>query len=90
MKLWLLGPIHTKGDDPWEPWYDKAFGFVIRAETGLRARVVADENGGYENRGESRTTTQTKNPWLDPKYSTCNELSPNGPEELVIRDFAAA
>ena len=40
MKLWL---IRTR--DPtsgaWDPWYDKAFGFVVRAETEGQARKFA-------------------------------------------------
>ncbi|KKK81891.1 hypothetical protein LCGC14_2808870 [marine sediment metagenome] len=92
MKLWLLGPLHTEGDDPWDPWYDKAFGFVIRAETEQRAREIANENSGDENRGKflGQKTANTKSPWLDPKYSTCEELLQDGPELLVLRDFAAA
>ena len=35
MRLWLLRPQEglIEGDNPWDPWYDKAFGFVVRAET---------------------------------------------------------
>ena len=48
MKLWLVRPIETDddGDDPWEPWYDKAFGFVIRAESDQKAREIANEKWG--------------------------------------------
>jgi hypothetical protein len=92
MKLYLLQPIHIPGDDPWEPWYDKAFGFVIRANSYETARSIANENAGDENRGEFLSTkiSETKNPWLDERYSSCIELSPSGPEEMIIRDFASA
>lgn len=38
MKLWLLRPVVglDENDNPWWPWYDKAFGFVVRAETEAR------------------------------------------------------
>lgn len=37
MRLWELRPI-DKDSGPWEPWYDKAFGFVVRADTEAQAR----------------------------------------------------
>ena len=80
MKLWLLKPI--KGSDYWRPWYDKAFGFVIRAETEQRAREWADSNAGDENR--------KGHPWLNSEHSTCIELTIDGPEEMVLRDFMSA
>jgi len=109
MKLWLLRPVDglKKNDNPWKPWYDKAFGFVVRADTEEEARALAhadagDENrearalahadAGDENRGEflSRAITDTKQPWMDAKYSTCVELLPEGAAEVVMKDFASA
>ena len=67
MKLWLLRPVDglAKNDNPWEPWYDKAFCFVVRAETDTEARDMAHAEAGDENRGEfmSRTTANTNQPW---------------------------
>jgi hypothetical protein len=85
MKLWLLRPVDglSKNDNPWSPWYDKAFGFVIRAETEEEARALADANGGDESGA-------TKHPWKDAKYSTCDELRPEGAAEVVMQDFASA
>lgn len=82
MKLWLLRPIDPKAG-PWCPWYDKAFGFVIRAATQAAARKVADENAADENDNRNH-------PWLNPTLSTCTELRPEGAPGLVLRDFAAA
>lgn len=93
MKLYLLRPIHTNGDDPWEPWYDKAFGFVVRAKDEKAAREFAHADAGDENRGESlrKKISDTIAPWREPKYSTCIELVPKGGEEgVIIKDFAAA
>ena len=94
MKLWLLRPSQdlAADDDPWEPWYDKAFGFVVRAETEDEARGIAHANAGDENRGEflGKATASTKQPWIDPKYSMCDELVANGSAGVLMRDFASA
>lgn len=94
MKLWILKPVENlpKGDDPWAPWYDKAFGFVVRAGTEEEARKFAHEDAGDENRGMflGRKTTETNSPWLDAKYSTCTELTADGEAGVVMQDFHAA
>lgn len=80
MKLWHLTAKEERA--PWQPWFDKAFGFVIRAETEERARKIADENGEDENR--------KGNPWLDPGFSICEEILTEGEESLILKDFRAA
>ena len=102
MKLWLLEAKANlpTDDNPWEPWYDKSFGFVVRAETEAEARKIAHENAfagylprlGDENRGEflSRETAKTKQPWKNREYSTCVELTSEGDRGLVLMDFRAA
>ncbi len=81
MKLWLLRPNEdlNKDDNPWDPWYDKCFGFVIKAGSVASARVIADGNAGDENRGEfqGQKTADTIAPWLSDQYSTCEELLPS-------------
>ncbi len=89
MTLWELIPQKMlKGDNPWEPWYDKAFGFIIRAETEYDARKLAHENAGDENGGYFATTINS--PWLDEKYSSCKRLVEQGDAGVVLRNFAAA
>lgn len=80
MKLWLLRPRDDLVTSPWHPWYDKAFGFVVRAETEDAARCVASAECGDEK----------PNAWLDEKFSTCIPLEASGDCEIVVRDFAAA
>lgn len=75
MRLWLLRPVTG-----WKPWYDSAFGFVVRAETEERARHIASTEAGDEGSVV----------WFDPAKTTCVELQAAGPEEIVLRDFAAA
>lgn len=94
MKVWVLLP-HSNlpvGDDPWDPWYDKSFGFVIIAETEESARALAQENAGDEKRGEflGKFTARTHTPWLEEKYSSCKELTAAGELRIILQDFHAA
>ena len=93
-RLWLLRPVDglPDKDNPWEPWYDKSFGFVICADSEEEARQLAHANAGDENRGEflERETADTKAPWLNAKYSTCAELTPAHEKGVVLQDFHSA
>jgi hypothetical protein len=88
MKLWLLSPIDDLNEDgnPWYPWFDKVFGFVVRAETEKEARAMADRNAGEENHEISYSIK----PWMDARYSSCVELTHEGEQGLVMRDFRGA
>lgn len=82
MKLWLLKarddlPV---GDDPWDPWYDRVHGYVIRAPSEAAARQMAQKSGKEE--------TRSATVWLDPVYSTCTALEAEGEEEIVLIDLA--
>lgn len=75
MKLWILRPINA-----WEPWYDKAFGFVVRAETEDAARTLASEQAGDE----------LSHSWMMSSRTSCVPLEQEGEAAVIIRDFAAA
>ncbi len=93
MKLWLIRPVDGLGekDDPWEPWFDKSFGFVVRAETEDRARQIANANGDDEVCSKYTQPRPLKcDPWLHERYSTCTELTPDGGEDIIMKDFARA
>jgi len=93
MKLWLCRPVEglPDSDNPWEPWWDKVFGFVVRAETESEARDMAHANARDENGTDYKGgKTGHRNPWQDPKYSTCVELLPEGPAGVVMNDFSGA
>jgi hypothetical protein len=75
MQLYSLVPIQ-----PWEPWYDKAFGFVIRAASEQDARQMASENAGDEG----------PDVWLDHTKTTCTLLTTDGEWCVICRDFARA
>lgn len=86
MKLWLLRPqeniidLDDRQANPWAPWYDATFGFVVRAATEERARELAEHQSGAERKGA----------WLDSRYSTCEVLTAKGVEGVIIEDNHAA
>ena len=78
MNLFLLRPIV-----PWEPWYDKCFGVVVRAESRESARVFASVNSGEEG----------VRVWLDTTQTSCiflGESATSGPAEVIIQDERAS
>lgn len=79
-KLYILKNKQGIEDGPWEPWYDKTFGFVVRAKNTNEARKIAAENAADEG----------ANAWELSKYSTCKELSVKGKSEMIITDHASA
>ena len=86
MKLWILRPV--VGNDLWVPWYDKAFGFIVRAKNEKEARALAQAEAGdeaWDNQFRSGIPA-----WTDPKNSTCEPLSARGEAGIVMQDFAAA
>jgi hypothetical protein len=88
MKLWVLkgnlkeNKALTGIADPWYGMYDKAYGFVVRAETESKARMIAHKNGGGENKH-----IKNVNPWLDRSLSSCKELTTEGDSEMIIQDY---
>ena len=94
MELYILKPIENlpDGDNPWNPWFDKCYGMVIRAKNEKSARNHADKKAGDENRGEflNKKISNTKHPWLDKKYTTCEILSSDGKNGIIIQNIAFA
>lgn len=95
MKLWILKARDEDlpcGDNPWEPWYDKNFGLVVRATSEERARQLAQSEAKDEARGTflGDKIANTNSPWLDAKYSTCDELTPSGEEGVLLIDYRGA
>ena len=88
MKLWLLRP--AKGNKLWEPWYDKAFGFVIRAETEEDAREIAQSDNGEEINFWVNNKYYELPAWTSAEHSTCEELLADGEEGIIIKDFRRA
>lgn len=84
MKLWLLKPqpdetLKKLPMNPWDPWYGRCFGMVVRAETEQAARVMASENAVDERK-------KRMNPWLLPEYTTCVELTSDGDKCVILRN----
>jgi len=72
MNLYVLRPIKE-----WDPYYDMAWGFVIKAHSAKEARVLAQSEAGDEG----------DNAWLDSEITTCKQLQSTGKVEIVLRDF---
>lgn len=81
MKLWLLKA--DEGNPAWHPWYDKTFGYVVRAETEKEARALAQENGGPETEGNPSCPAWTE-------YASCVELTADGSAEIVLEHYRSA
>ena len=86
MRLWVLDVVELElnlptKDDPWGyGWWDTARGFVVRAESEEQARELANAQAGEEN-------SKGYKPWLESKYTTCEELTYEGEPGIVIRDY---
>jgi hypothetical protein len=91
VKLWHLLPREGLSPDPWEPWYDKCFGQVVRAQTEEAARAIANKSGGAEvpwSFGKGRRGDT--GPWLDPALTTCVELAADGEPGCILTDIHSA
>ena len=74
MKLWL---IERHEDDV---GYDESAGFVVRAETEHAARVLASKR----RRGDENPSV-----WLDQNESSCEQITEEGDEAVILTDFKA-
>lgn len=93
MKLWILRPQKglSNDDNPWNPWWDKNHGLVVRAESEEDARKAAQEVSGEESSelgtyGNNLPPPGSSAPWLSQSYSTCIELTGEGEAEVIIID----
>jgi hypothetical protein len=75
--LYLLRPRKDLplNANPWEPWYDKCFGMVVRADSEAKARSLAMTTDCEE--GETAWTAE---------FSTCEVLDHDGAPEVIIKD----
>ena len=88
MALWLLEARDDleKGNDPWEPWYDKTFGMVIRGDSEKEIREIAQDK--CQHGDESHEGVD--NPWLKKEYSECTKILSQGIKEIILVDFRSA
>jgi hypothetical protein len=88
MKFFRLSPRHdtlwwcVEGKDPWQPYHEKAFGFVVRAADVEEARWLAHQSAGEENGALDGVS-----PWLDENYSSCEELRDDAAAEVILVNF---
>ena len=76
MKLWILRPVNEEAA-PWMPWFDRMFGFVIRANSESAARALAAEQAGDEG----------PEAWLSADSAVCAELRAEGHEGVIMEDY---
>lgn len=77
-KLYLVKKSDSDRADKFWPAFDTILGQVICAESEEKARKIASRHHAEEGRIA----------WLDPDYSSCEELNPETLQERVIlRDY---
>ncbi len=88
-KLWLLLPIEGLEPDPWEPWYDKSFGHIVRAESEVAARELVAKDI-YTDPYSEAYGNEGGDVWLSSTTSICEELTANGEPGVILTDTRMA
>jgi hypothetical protein len=92
VQLWLLLPridVLARPAHPWTPPYDKTFGLLVRAETEMDARQLAQAKAGHEGLGiyqklgalEDEVATDV---WLDPTWTSCDVPEAAGEPGVIL------
>jgi hypothetical protein len=92
--LWLLRPrrdVLSRPENPWTPTFDKVLGLVVRAQDELAARALAQANAGHEGLGVYRELGLSEDElasdvWLDPAWTSCDELEIEGASTVILVD----
>lgn len=72
------------GAEPWTSWYDKAYGFIVRAPDEATARRLAQANAGAER---AAGDDEALGVWLDPAHTSCVPLRADGNAAVLMREF---
>jgi hypothetical protein len=94
MRLWLLRPrgdVLARLAHPRTPTFDKVMGVVVRAEDEPCARKLAqsqadDEGLGMYVRFGLPEDEVAADVWLDPGWTSCEELGPEGEAGVILVD----
>ena len=78
-RLWHLQPVEETAA-PWLAYHNYMFGFVVRALHEDGARTLAAKQAGDEG----------PDAWLSSRLSSCVELKPDGPSEVVLAAYNRA
>ncbi len=86
-----------RNTNPWGTFpYGQMHGFVIVASTEGEAREEAHANAGEENDCAACGNynhcgdigcNECPNPWLNPKWSTCDELTGEGKRRIIMYEY---
>lgn len=76
--LYLLRAIATPSSPFYRISYDVHSGFVVRAETEDEARDFANKEVSNE---------REYGLWLNPVFSTCVQLNPDGEPGVILKDY---
>jgi len=91
MKLYYLTPLYP--DNHMWCQMDTVHGFVVRSPDEQTARQLAQEQAADENytydfsEGFLKGKRISLDVWLDPKWTSCEEIFQDGPAEIICRDF---
>ena len=81
MRIYILKAREKLVPNPWSPWFDKAFGFIVQAENELSARMIAASDAGDEG----------DDVWLKPRFTSCEILLVDDNQtKIIMKDFASA
>lgn len=103
MRFWKLENRESlpEDDDPWGRESGKMYSCIIRAEDEAEARAIANGNARKEIVEHASKTVESNwggmpivkrthgnaQAWLSEEYSTCEEITVEGPAGLIAADI---
>jgi hypothetical protein len=92
MQLWILRPqpdVLEREAHPWTPPFDKTLGVLVRADSEVGARQLAQTKAGYEGQGVYLRLglvedEMAEDVWLKPDWTSCDELTREGDSEVIM------
>lgn len=79
--IYLLSPIKPAG-------YDQYYGFVVRAATTKKARILVADSICKCESNRCRSSCQ-KSQILNPKEWSCTRVQDGGAPEIILTDYCA-
>jgi hypothetical protein len=88
-RLFLLEPKKglERGNDPFWPPEEKYDGFIVRASSEDEARQVVQEYAEKDFISHYEVQGVSLRPWVDPLYTVCVEILPDGKAEVILSSY---